>query len=61
MPWARRRVQVLARGFPDDQIRIAVDCRDVTGRVRRELYTIAWPEPTLEAAPMSTDLFDGLP
>jgi LmbE family N-acetylglucosaminyl deacetylase len=75
------------RGVPDDQIRITVDCRDVTGRivaglrehksqlhamsddptnseqwerrVRREWYTIAWPESEPDA-PMLTDLFDGL-
>ena len=75
------------RGVPDDQIRITVDCREVTARivaglrehksqlhvmsddstnseqwerrVRREWYTIAWPESAPDA-PMLTDLFDGL-
>jgi len=74
-------------GFPDDQIRITVDCQDVTSnivaglrehksqlhvmsddpantvqwqrRVRREWYTIPWPEHERDA-PMLTDLFDGL-
>jgi len=75
------------RGVPDEQVRITVDCQQVTSRVvaglrehqsqlhvmsddpadtrqwqrrvRREWYTIAWPEPD-EDAPMLTDLFDGL-
>ena len=75
------------RGVPDEQIRITVDCGEVTSRivaglrehksqlhvmsddptatdqwqrrVRREWYTIAWPEQRRDA-PMLTDLFDGL-
>jgi LmbE family N-acetylglucosaminyl deacetylase len=75
------------RGVPDEQIRITVDCQDVTPnivaglrehksqlhvmsddptntvqwrrRVRREWYTIAWPDHERDA-PMLTDLFDGL-